>query len=187
MYQRALAAFKLLRDRIEAAKAAVPPRQLLVITHYPTKFLKYFVEPESGLSLQDLLKDPEAKIAFFAGHVHSTDNTTNVQKELGRPGWSDYCVGGGGGWACDAPRKRAWPTQGFVTGVVKSDGSVGDFEFHMKADSECCAGPHMVHSHTVHLPLGALLSPCTMCGTGAASRTPTASRTSPQTPERPTT
>ena len=27
-------------------------------------------------------------------------------------------------------------------------------------------GPHMVHSHTVHLPLGALLSPCTMCGTG---------------------
>ena len=24
----------------------------------------------------------------------------------------------------------------------------------------------MVHSHTVHLPLGALLSPCTMCGTG---------------------
>ena len=25
----------------------------------------------------------------------------------------------------------------------------------------------MVHSHTVHLALGALLSPCTMCGTGA--------------------
>ena len=25
----------------------------------------------------------------------------------------------------------------------------------------------MVHSHSVHLPLGALLSPCTMCGTGA--------------------
>ena len=24
----------------------------------------------------------------------------------------------------------------------------------------------MVHSHTVHLPLGALLSPCTMCSTG---------------------
>ena len=26
----------------------------------------------------------------------------------------------------------------------------------------------MVHSHTVHLPLGALLSPCTVCGTGHA-------------------
>ena len=25
----------------------------------------------------------------------------------------------------------------------------------------------MVHCHTVHLPLGALLSPCAMCGTGA--------------------
>ena len=24
-------------------------------------------------------------------------------------------------------------------------------------------GPHVVHSHTVHLPLGALLSPCPMC------------------------
>ena len=24
----------------------------------------------------------------------------------------------------------------------------------------------MVHCHTVHLPLGALLTPCTMCGTG---------------------
>ena len=31
------------------------------------------------------------------------------------------------------------------------------------------SGPHMVHSHTVHLPLGALLSPCTMCGTGSPS------------------
>ena len=30
-------------------------------------------------------------------------------------------------------------------------------------------GPHMVHCHTVHLPLGALLIWCTMCGTG---RTP---------------
>ena len=26
--------------------------------------------------------------------------------------------------------------------------------------------PHMVHSHTLHLPLGALLIWCTMCGTG---------------------
>ena len=28
------------------------------------------------------------------------------------------------------------------------------------------AGPHMVHCHTVHLALGALLMTCTMCGTG---------------------
>ena len=28
--------------------------------------------------------------------------------------------------------------------------------------------PHMAHSHTVHLPLGALLSPCAVCGTGGA-------------------
>ena len=30
--------------------------------------------------------------------------------------------------------------------------------------------PHMVHSHTVHLPRGALLTPCAVCGTGAARR-----------------
>ena len=29
-------------------------------------------------------------------------------------------------------------------------------------------GPHMARTHTVHLPLGALLSPCTVCGTGLA-------------------
>ena len=27
-------------------------------------------------------------------------------------------------------------------------------------------GPHMLHAHTVHLPLGALLIPCTVCGAG---------------------
>ena len=37
-------------------------------------------------------------------------------------------------------------------------------------EAECGPGPHMVPSHTVHLPLGALLTPCTMCGTGAGSR-----------------
>ena len=40
-------------------------------------------------------------------------------------------VGGGGGWACDGH-------QGFVSGVVKSDGSVGEFEFHMAEDTVCC-------------------------------------------------
>ena len=30
----------------------------------------------------------------------------------------------------------------------------------------------MVHCHTVHLPLGALLISCTMCGAGTHSRTP---------------
>ena len=29
----------------------------------------------------------------------------------------------------------------------------------------CLPGPHMAHCHTVHLPLGALLIPCTMRGT----------------------
>ena len=36
--------------------------------------------------------------------------------------------------------------------------------------AKCATGPHMVHSHTVHLPLGALRSPCTMCGTGGPPR-----------------
>ena len=38
----------------------------------------------------------------------------------------------------------------------------------IKMDCEGCewdARPHMVHSHTVHLPLGVFLMTCTMCGT----------------------
>ena len=35
--------------------------------------------------------------------------------------------------------------------------------------SEFQSGPHTVHSHAVHLPLGALLSPCTMCATGSSA------------------
>ena len=38
--------------------------------------------------------------------------------------------------------------------------------------------PHMVHCHTVHLPLGALLIACTMCGTGRAPSRAAIARTS---------
>ena len=33
----------------------------------------------------------------------------------------------------------------------------------------CLSGPHTVHCHTVHLPLGALLIGCTTCHTGAST------------------
>ena len=36
---------------------------------------------------------------------------------------------------------------------------------------QCVTGPHVVHCHTVHLALGALLAPCTMCGTGSRRST----------------
>ena len=36
----------------------------------------------------------------------------------------------------------------------------------------CAPWSHMVHPHTVHLSPGALLTPCTMCDTGALARRP---------------
>ena len=46
--------------------------------------------------------------------------------------------------------------------------SVYDFDTGVRGE---CQTSHMVHSHTVHLPLGALLSTCTMCGTGEYTET----------------
>ena len=44
-------------------------------------------------------------------------------------------------------------------------------------EKKCAPGPHTVHSaHTVHLPRGALPSPCTVCGAGARRRWPTRPR-----------
>ena len=40
-------------------------------------------------------------------------------------------------------------------------------------------GPHRVHSHTVHLPLGALLMTCTMCGTGGPPASPSEAAPAP--------
>lgn len=45
-------------------------------------------------------------------------------------------MGGGGGWACDDPKTGV--SQGFVTGIVKSDGTVGDFRIESMEDYKCC-------------------------------------------------
>ena len=45
--------------------------------------------------------------------------------------------------------------------VVSANGRFLQFENREVFQS---AGPHMVHSHTVHLPPGALLIWCTVCG-----------------------
>ena len=133
MQERAEVAFHLLDERVSAAAAA--RRQLLVISHYPTTYLNTF--SYRGRTINDLLRNPKVSIVYFGGHVHATDNITNVHHGLRRHGWNDFCVGGGGGWACDA--NPGMPSsQGFVSGVVKSDGSLTNFRFHMAADSECC-------------------------------------------------
>lgn len=57
--------------------------------------------------------NPNVHVLYFGAHVHSTDNTTNCHTASRRAGWRDFCVGGGGGWACDG-------SQGFVVGEVPS-------------------------------------------------------------------
>ena len=81
-------------------------------THYPTTWYRYF----DNQKVLELLKNPRVKISYFAGHVHATDNVTNVNSRMRRHGWTDYCVGGGGGWACDDAHTGV--SQGFVTGEV---------------------------------------------------------------------
>jgi prepilin-type processing-associated H-X9-DG protein len=120
---RASAAFDLLKERIQAAEAAIPRRQLVVVTHYPTTWLKWW---RKGHEFLQMLKNPRVNIAFFGGHVHATDNVTNVDKTMRRHGWNDYCVGGGGGWACD--NAHTGVSQGFVTGVVQ-----GCAQSHLRA------------------------------------------------------
>ena len=52
-----------------------------------------------------------------------------------RPGWSEYCVGGGGGWACDGP-------QGFVSGEVLENGRVANLRIVHADDRVCCVENH---------------------------------------------
>ena len=146
MQTRALAAYELLKQRIAAAKAVTPRRHLIINSHYPTTFLKWWKHPTEHKTFNDLLNDPALHITFFGGHVHATDNVTNVNKDMRRHGWKDYCVGGGGGWACD--NAFTWASQGFVTGVVMSDGSITDLQFEMQPDDKCC----VMNDHTEETP-----------------------------------
>lgn len=123
--RRAAQAESLLRERIAAAEAA--DRQLIVISHYPTT---YFGRKEA-LGIGALLRNPRVRIANFGGHVHSTDDSRSVDRSYARSGWSDWCVGGGGGWACDGH-------QGFVVGEVLSNGRVANLRVRLVSDGACC-------------------------------------------------
>ena len=148
LQKRAEAGFKMLEERIAAAEGT--NRQLIVITHYPTTWFKYGGFRHNGKTHLDLLKNPRVNIVYFGGHVHATDNVTNVNKDMRRPGWKDYCVGGGGGWACDDAHTGV--SQGFVVGEVMSDGTATNFRFEMVPDRECCfMNPHhnkVFNTHT---------------------------------------
>jgi len=66
--QRADAGFMMLKERIAAAE--VENRQLIVITHYPTKWFRYSSWKVNGQTILDLMKNPRVHIAYFGGHVH---------------------------------------------------------------------------------------------------------------------
>ena len=112
---------------MDAAEAS--GTQLIVVTHYPSNWIAGMRAGRDAVS--ELLQNPNVHVVFFGGHVHSTDNTSNVQRAFQRPGWHDYCVGGGGGWACDGP-------QGFVVGEVLDNGRVANLRFEMMANRDCC-------------------------------------------------
>ena len=84
-----------------------------------------------GISFYELLKSPRVQILYIGAHVHSTNNDTSVHDAARRHGWREFCVGGGGGWACDGP-------QGFVVGEVRSDGRVDNVRIKLISNALCC-------------------------------------------------
>ena len=125
--KRAEAALRLLKRRVEAAEQS--GTQLIILSHYPTNWVSGM--RHGGITISSLLTNPNVHIVYFGGHVHSTDNTSNVQRSFRRHGWYDYCVGGGGGWACDGP-------QGFVVGEVLDTGRITNLRFKMMPNRDCC-------------------------------------------------
>lgn len=125
--RRGEAAARLLKSRVEAAEQT--DTQLIVVTHYPTTWISR--TRIAGISLMSVMSNPRVHILYFGAHVHSTDNMTHVDHSARRPGWNDFCVGGGGGWACDGP-------QGFVVGEVQADGKVANLRIKTMANHECC-------------------------------------------------
>ena len=79
----------------------------------------------------ELMTQTTAHITFFGAHVHSTDNTSHVDHSARRHGWRDFCVGGGGGWACDGP-------QGFVVGEVLDTGRIVNLRMKLMPMRDCC-------------------------------------------------
>ena len=128
MRRRADAAVRLVKRRVEAAERA--DTQLIIVSHYPTTWVNHVRTPD-GVMLVELLNNPRVHILYFGAHVHSTDNTTNVHSELRRTGWRDFCIGGGGGWACDGQ-------QGFVVGEVLDNGRVTNLRIEWLPNSVCC-------------------------------------------------
>ena len=115
--------------RVEAAEAA--GTQLIVFSHYPSHWVAGYMP-----TLVPYLSNRDVPILYFGAHVHSTDNTSNVAPSLRRSGWQDFCIGGGGGWACDGP-------QGFVSGEVLGNGRVTNVRIKLMPMSTCCRGnPH---------------------------------------------
>mgnify|MGYP006142918743 CR=1 FL=1 len=130
--KRAEAAARLLKQRVEEAEKT--GTQLIVVSHYPSTWLSGLMP--AGIRIQELLSNPNVDILYFGAHVHSTDNVSNVNPGLRRKGWHDFCVGGGGGWACDG-------MQGFVAGEILENGRVANLRMIHVANNKCCIrNPH---------------------------------------------
>jgi hypothetical protein len=64
---------------------------------------------------------------------------TRPPSQARRAGWHDFCIGGGGGWACDGH-------QGFVVGEVLDTGKITNLRIKLLSDHVCCkSNPHGGH------------------------------------------
>eukprot|EP00930_Biecheleria_cincta_P018320 TRINITY_DN14312_c0_g1_i1.p1 TRINITY_DN14312_c0_g1~~TRINITY_DN14312_c0_g1_i1.p1 ORF type:complete len:430 (+),score=72.45 TRINITY_DN14312_c0_g1_i1:56-1345(+) len=123
MKYRARDAELLLKDRYKKS----PHKNLLVFSHYPTD---YFWN-RSQTDLLDILSDSSLHhVEYFAGHRHSTDQTSTISTAPN----NNWLVGGGGGWSCDSPN------QGFVVGEIDGNGDINTYSV-LVPHWECCDKP----------------------------------------------
>ena len=134
MHKRATKAAKLLKRRIDAA--VLSDTQIVIVCHFPSTWTAG--ASFGGHSFAEMWTNPHVHVLYIGAHVHSTDNTSNVHSGSRRKGWRDFCVGGGGGWACDGH-------QGFMVGEVLEDGKVSNLRLKMIDDSTCCTAHRAGH------------------------------------------
>ena len=131
LHRRAEEAGALLKERLATNKG----RQVIVVAHYPTDYLKgasFGAWPNQERWLDHFSRE-DVRIVYFGAHRHSTENTSTLRTGP-NPNW---CVGGGGGWSCDESPGTP-ENQGVVVGEITSHGRVRNMRTINVPNSKCC-------------------------------------------------
>lgn len=116
------AAFELFYERAAASTAS----NLVVFSHYPTDYFWAFPD-----FLAELSNASSHHVEYFGGHRHNVDQRSTTSTAPN----SNWVVGGGGGWGCEAYGRE----QGFVVGEIGADLNLTTYPVLVNF-SVCCSG-----------------------------------------------